>query len=269
MKKIHKILLFLFLIFFNILSYSYEIDSFGIVKPTSPPRLVNDFANMLTTEQVTELENDLVAYHDSTSTQIAIVIIDTLNGMEIDAYALQLGRTWGIGQKDKNNGVLLLISKNDRKVDIEVGYGLEAHLTDYGCRAIINNSIVPNFKAEKYYQGIHSAIYSIKHFIQEYPSMANYASTTIREESFWDKYAGYLAIIIAILPTLIAFIIGWRYGGSSTYSSSGWTSSSSSNYTSTTSNYSGSSRSSSGSSGNSFSGYGGGSFGGGGSSGSW
>ncbi|MFN8297225.1 MAG: TPM domain-containing protein [Chitinophagales bacterium] len=263
----YKTYLLFFLLFFSIHLHGYEVDSNGIVKPTTPPHLVNDFAGLLTAEQVNILENELVAYNDSTTTQIAVVIIDSLNGMPISDYALQLGRTWGIGQKGKNNGVLLLISKNDREVDIEVGYGLEAHLTDYGCRAIIQNSIVPNFKEGKYFEGIQSATYSIKYFLENYTPASSYSYPSyLPNKSFFEEY-GYLValFILLVIPFILGMIFGWS-GGSSTYSSSGWTSNSSSNYSSTSSY---SSSSSSSSSGSSFSGFGGGSFGGGGSSGKW
>ena len=265
-SPLNKIILYLFLLL-QIVAYGQTVDKQDIPERPNPPRLVNDFAGLMSAGNQQALEEKLVAYNDSTSTQICIVTIDALNGMPIADYALQVGRNWGIGQKGKNNGVLLLISKNDREVDIEVGYGLEAHLTDYGCHAIIQNSIVPNFKEGKYYEGISSAVYSIKYFIAEYPAASNYSySTPSYQPSFFEKY-GYLFIIILFF--ILIFIIGMLFGwsGSSTYSGSGWTSGSSSSYSGTSSYSSSSSSSSSG--GSSFSGFGGGSFGGGGYSGKW
>src|SRR5438046_850952 len=81
----------------------------------NPPRLVNDFAGMLSSGENQSLENKLLAYSDSTSTQISIVIINSLEGMEKAQYAIELGQKWGIGQKKKDNGVLILVSKGDRQ----------------------------------------------------------------------------------------------------------------------------------------------------------
>ncbi len=271
MKKIFLTYIVCLLALFTVTAANYTIDSTGIVQPQSPPKLVNDFAGLMTADEVQRLEDSLVAFDNSTSNQICVVTIDTLNGIPIEEYALAIGRLWGIGQKGSDNGVLLLISKNDREVDIEVGYGLEPYLTDYASKSIIENSIVPNFKLQNYYMGIYSAVYSIKYFITEHPIPSAYGSLYVRPASFWEKYAGAIGVLIALLPTIIIFLIAWFFGGSSsTYSSSGWTSSSSSSYSSSSSSsYSGSYGSSSGGGSSNFGGYGGGSFGGGGASGKW
>ncbi|MBC7867928.1 MAG: TPM domain-containing protein [Gloeobacteraceae cyanobacterium ES-bin-316] len=117
-------------------------------------RLVNDYANILTPDQKQALEYKLVALDDSTSTQISVVIIPTLNGANISDYNVELGRAWGVGGKQNNNGVLLLIAKDDRKLDITVGYGLEGSLPDVLSKSIIDDIIVPNFKGNDYYRGI-------------------------------------------------------------------------------------------------------------------
>ena len=95
-----------------------------VVPPPNPPRLVNDYAGVLSKEQVAILEEKLVALDDSTSNQIAVVILKTLEGYEVQEYANKLFRSWGIGNKKTNNGVLILASIEDRKIWIEVGYGL-------------------------------------------------------------------------------------------------------------------------------------------------
>ncbi len=267
MKILNKIFLFFYFISITSVALAYEVNADGIVLPTNPPRLVNDFINLLTTEQQAEIENELVDYYVSTSTQICVVIIDTLQGKNIEDYALQVGRSWGIGQKDKDNGVLLLISKNDRKVDIEVGYGLEAHLTDYACRSIIQTSIVPNFKENNYYLGIKSAIYRIKSFLDAEPITADYTySLPQTKENWFEKYGYWLIVLIVFaIPLFVGFYFGIKHGfkGTISASSGGWSSSSSSSYSSSSSSNSSSSSS------RSFGGFGGGSFGGGGSSGSW
>lgn len=119
-----------------------------------PPRLVNDFTNTLSAAEISALENKLVAYNDSTSTQISIVMITSLDGYAIEDYTFQLGDRWGIGQKDKDNGVLMLIAKDDRKIFIATGYGMEGVMPDGLVKRIIEDDIKPYFKQGAYYNGI-------------------------------------------------------------------------------------------------------------------
>src|SRR5678816_2707364 len=123
------------------------------VLPARPatPKLVNDFANLLTPEQEQALENKLVAYNDSTSSQIAVVTVQSLEGYEDEEYALALGREWGVGGKEFNNGVVVLISRDDRKSRIEVGYGLEGAIPGITAKTIIENELLPSFREGNYY----------------------------------------------------------------------------------------------------------------------
>lgn len=120
----------------------------------NPPRLVVDYTGTLTADQRDALERKLVAYDDSTSNQVAVVIIATTGDYDIAEFSFALGRKWGIGNKEKNNGVLLLIAKNDRKVFIAPGYGLEGAIPDITAKKIVDNIIVPNFKGSDFYGGI-------------------------------------------------------------------------------------------------------------------
>lgn len=124
--------------------------------PTAPdpPRLVNDFAGVLSEQDKQTLENKLVIYNDTTSTQIAVILIRSLDGYPIDDYTIKLGEKWGIGQKKKNNGVLMLAAIDDRKIFIATGYGLEGALPDALVKRIIENDIKPYFKSGDYYGGI-------------------------------------------------------------------------------------------------------------------
>lgn len=119
-----------------------------------PPRLVNDFANVLMPGQADALEQKLDAYNDSTSTQVAVVIVPTVGDYDMVDYAVKLGRTWGVGGSKFSNGVVVLVAVNDHKVFIATGYGMEGPLPDATCNEIIDNDIVPAFKTGDYYGGL-------------------------------------------------------------------------------------------------------------------
>lgn len=119
---------------------------------------VHDEAKVLTPAFVNGLEQQLKAHEDSTSNQIAILIIRTLNDVPIEDYTLRVAEDWKLGQADKDNGALLFIAIDDRKVRIEVGEGLEGVLPDAICNQIIRNEIAPNFRQSNYEAGIQSAV---------------------------------------------------------------------------------------------------------------
>jgi uncharacterized protein len=107
---------------------------------------------MLQPNEVAQLEQKLVAYSDSTSTQIAIVTIVSLDGAPVQEYAAQLGYKWGVGTKENHNGVVILIAKEDRKGYIATGYGVEDGLNSQRCKEIYDNIVVPNLKAGNTYR---------------------------------------------------------------------------------------------------------------------
>lgn len=129
--------------------------------PEKPNRLVNDYTQTLSSEQLAALEQKLVAFNDSTSTQISVVLINSLEGYDVADYAVRLAEKWGIGRKQKDNGVLLLAAVNDRRVTIQVGYGLEGAITDALSRRIIEKVIKPSFTQGNYYKGIDEATNSL------------------------------------------------------------------------------------------------------------
>jgi uncharacterized protein len=128
----------------------------------SPQRLVNDLAGLLNYNDIANLERSLVAYNDSTSNQVAIVVVPSLGDYPIEDWALEIGRKWGIGRKAKNNGVLILVSLEPKKINISTGYGLEGALPDILCKRIISNEISPAFKQQQYYKGFDNGIKAIK-----------------------------------------------------------------------------------------------------------
>ncbi len=129
----------------------------------NPPRLVNDFSgNFLTPEQREALERKLVAYDDSTSNQIAVVVVDDLKGYSRDEFAIALGRKWGVGgQKQFSNGVVILVNTGtkggQRGVFIAPGYGLEGSVTDLIADQIVQNVLIPNFRQGSNYRGLDEA----------------------------------------------------------------------------------------------------------------
>ncbi|KAA9340162.1 TPM domain-containing protein [Adhaeribacter soli] len=152
MKKYFLLICFSFLTF---LAFAQEASD--IPPRPNPPRLVNDLADMLRPEEEQALEQKLVNYNDTTSTQIAIVTITSLGPYEIASYAYRIGETWGIGGKGKNNGILILVSKNERKVNISTGYGLEHVVPDAYAKRIIEQIIKPAFRQNDFYGGLNSA----------------------------------------------------------------------------------------------------------------
>lgn len=120
------------------------------------PRLqgrVNDYAGMISTTARGQLEDTLRQLEESDSTQLVILTIPALEDEDLEGYSLRVAETWGIGQQEFDNGVLLLVSQAERKVRIEVGYGLEGRLTDLQAGRIIDYEIVPSFKAGNFDQG--------------------------------------------------------------------------------------------------------------------
>ncbi len=126
----------------------------AVVSQRDPTARVHDFANLLSAQQRASLEELVQSVEQQTTAEIAVVTVPSLDGQTVDAYAHELFNDWGIGQKDVNNGVLLLVAPNERRMRIEVGYGLEPLLTDSLCGEIRDQDIVPRFKNNDYAGGI-------------------------------------------------------------------------------------------------------------------
>jgi uncharacterized protein len=255
-----KKLLFIFGLFFSVSAFA-QLDKIVPPRP-SPPKLVNDFTKTLTAPQIQALESKLVAYDDSTSNQVAVVIIPTLGDYSPEEVGLEIIRTWGVGTKENNNGIVVLVAKNDRKVRIEVGYGLEGVIPDVTAKSIINNEITPNFKEGNFYRGLDQAVDAIAEAAKgEYKAPEGYGSRKDKKDSIMTW------IIIAVI---IFIILGGMLGGpgGGTYVSrggfGGWTGG----------GWSGGRKGGGwsgggGFGGGGFGGFGGGGGGGGGASGSW
>ncbi len=199
MKKI----LFIVFTFFTI---SFLQGQEVLPRP-NPPKLVNDEAHVLSPEQIAILEQKLVALDDSTSNQIAVVLLKTLGNYAIEDYAVKLFREWGIGDKKTNNGVLIIAAIDDRKVWIEVGYGLEGAIPDVTASSIYRNEIVPEFREKNYYRGIDNAINALTKAV-----VGEYKVKKERKDTGNGKGGGFLTFII-ILIVVIAILGGGRGRG--------------------------------------------------------
>lgn len=194
-------------------------------KRPDPPRLVNDFANALTPEQVDALERKLVAYDDSTSNQIAVVILPTVTDKDgvqypIEDVALKILRDWGVGNRKNNNGIVILAAMQEHQLRIEVGYGLEGAIPDMTAKAIIETDLRPNFKNNDYYRGLDAATTSIMQAARgEYQAPEGYANRgTGRGLSIGKIIIG----IIILVFILSMFGGGSRGGGYTSRRGSGW-----------------------------------------------
>jgi uncharacterized protein len=259
MKKI-LLPIFLFLTLFA----SAQIEK-AIPEAPNPPKLVVDLTGTLTADQQQALERKLVAYDDSTSNQIAVVIIATTGDYDISDFAFALGRKWGVGNKEKDNGVVLLIAKNDRKVFIAPGYGLEGAIPDITAKRIVSDIIVPNFKGNDFYRGIDEGTDALIKAAQgEFVAEEGYANRGGGKKPF-----PLLGIIILIIVIIIIMKSGGGGRGGSFMSRRGCRNINRPTIFWFPSGGGGGGGGFGGGGGGGFGGFGGGSFGGGGAGGSW
>ena len=232
-------------------------------QPTQPPRLVNNFSlafpNLLSADEMASLENSLLAFSDSTSTQIVVLIVDDLQGLEPWEYATEIGQAWGVGQAKEDNGIVILIKPTKegigRKTFIAVGYGLSAVIPDLTAKRIVDQELLPEFKQGNYYMGIQKACSLLMALAKGEIKHQNYNQNRPAIKASWVIK---LIIIILIIIYLASkskgggasigrrgMFMGPFYGGGFGGGFGG------------------------GSSSGGFGGFGGGGFGGGGSGGSW
>jgi uncharacterized protein len=261
-RKLYVLVPLLILLFVNAFSQDF---------PEKPNRLVNDYTGTLSQNEVDNLEQKLIAFDDSTSTQIAVVLIKSLGVYDINDYTARLGEKWGVGSK-KNNGVVILAALEDRKVSIQTGYGVEGALPDAITKRIIENEIKPSFKQGNYYQGLDNATSAIISYTK-----GEYKNDKPKKQKGGSGGFPFGILIIIIIAIIISRrgggggrggeIIGGRGGASPFWwmlmgsqmgrsRGSGW-----GGFTGGGGGFGGG--------GGGFGGFGGGSFGGGGSSGDW
>lgn len=190
------------LILLSVISINTVAQNFP--EKQNPPRIVNDYANFLSAQENNALENKLVQFSNQSSTQIAIVIVKSLDGYDPSSYAFNLGEKWGIGQKGKDNGILILVKPKYQtekgEVFIATGYGLEGVVPDAITKRIVNNEILPYFKQGMYYQGLNEATNRIIELTKgEYTADEYKQATGVKGSS----YAGAIFFLIVIVFSFI------------------------------------------------------------------
>ncbi|MFZ2621049.1 MAG: TPM domain-containing protein [Minisyncoccia bacterium] len=197
---------------FAISSVLLPLSLVAFTAPIRPIGFVQDYAGMLSSEQVASLESRLEAFEKNTTNEIAVVTIPSLDGDTVENVAQDIFTKWGIGKKDKNNGVLLLISLGDRKTRIHTGYGIEGDLTDLATSYIQQDIITPAFRAGDYYSGINSAVDKMIEVLggsQIVPE--NYSSSTSKIP--WNFLFISFIIFIQIVSSILARSKSWWGGG--------------------------------------------------------
>jgi uncharacterized protein len=264
MKQI-LIILFLFV-------FTFSVFAQDIPERPNPPRLVNDLANVLSDQEKQQLESELVQFNDQTSTQICLVTLPSLNGMEISDLSFKIGEKWGVGQKGKNNGIVIVFKPktgNEKgAIFIAVGYGLEGVIPDGVANGkIIDKEMIPRFSKGDIYGGFSAGTKVLKSLaLGEYTADA-YQKKSGGKKS--EKGGGGFILVILIIIVLVSLFKGGKGGH---YNSGGslpfWLALGLLGSGRGGGSFGGFSGGGDGGGGG-FGGFGGGSFGGGGAGGSW
>jgi len=168
---------------------------------------VNDRAGILSSQTELRLEQALSDFERSDSTQIVVLTIPSLEGESLEEYSIRVAQTWGIGQKGKDNGALLLVARDDRKVRIEVGYGLEGRLTDLLAGRIVDYDIVPRFKAGDFDGGVTAGVVGMIEAVR-----GEYQGTGRTTKKHRRHPLGWLALLLFFGPALLSLGGGSRRG---------------------------------------------------------
>lgn len=266
-----KLITYLLLALMAVIGTALTMQAQDIPPRPNPPRLVNDLAGILAADETDALERKLVAFNDSTSTQVVVVIVKSLNGYDKNEFAFRLGESWGVGQKGKNNGAVILVKpkypQEKGEASIQTGYGLEGVIPDAIAKRIVDNEMIPRFKEGNYYAGIDAAVTTVIAL-----SRGEYTAEQYAKKKGNDSKLVALLIPLVIIVFVLMMIRGGRGRGSSIGKNVPfWTAlwllgSMGRGHSGSWNNFSGGSGFGGG---GGFGGFGGGSFGGGGAGGSW
>lgn len=184
-----------------VLLWLFMATAHALTFPALSGRVVDD-AHMLDPATRQQLTQTLESHEKATGEQVVVVTVPDLQGTSIEDFGYQLGRAWGIGKKDENNGALLIVARDDRKLRIEVGYGLEDRLTDAQASVIINQVITPAFKAGQFSQGISDGVAAMLQVLGGAPlAEPAYASGQGGGDDFLAEHPG------VVLLLFLAFIV--------------------------------------------------------------
>jgi len=266
-KNISQILILLFLFFVSFQSIGDELPD-----PLTPPRIVNSYIKFLSKTEEQQLEQKLRRFNAQESTQISIVIIDDLHGYDKADYAFRLAEKWGIGQKGKDNGVLILVKpktyNSKGEVFIASGYGLESVIPDAIAKRIVEKEILPNFRKGLYYNGLNQATNTLINLSTGKFTADEYIKATGSSKAPFPISIIFILIIIFSIFGKTRRARRYSVGHNVPFwvaltmmsSSRGFGGGGFNNFSSGSGSFGG---------GSSFGGFGGGSFGGGGAGGSW
>ncbi len=235
-----------------------QIESDQLLGSLKYEAFVNDRAGVFTPEERGALEQQLAAFKTNTGPELAVLILPSLQGGEINDFANRLFAQWELGLKGKDDGFLLLVAVEERTLRMEVGYGLEGVLTDAACGRIRDEFITPAFKEGKMAQGVIAGMQAVMETLTRAAAEGPLTSEPPKEVTAGDGVKALLFLVILVVVFVILIVLGRKYGKNTGGSTSSGARSSSG-------------RSSSGSSSSGSSGHsgGGGRSGGGGASGSW
>lgn len=192
-KQLNKFLIVItfFVSLLAIQSYAqYEIPKVPSIKEQTS---LYDYGKVLTPQQQNELKQKLINYSDSTSTQIVVITIPSLQGEDISLLGPEWGQRWGIGQKDKGNGVVILMAVQERKIGIYPGYGAEVQITAGQGGELIRNQIIPEFKKGDYYAGLNAGVNGVFEMLT-----GNYRADKARMEGD-NEIGGFICLALVII----------------------------------------------------------------------
>ena len=200
------------ILFFFLIGFSWSsFAQFTIPEKPDLQTSVYDYVSLLSAGDKKNLEEKLIRYSDTTSTQIVVVIYASSEGENINYLGAQWGQKWGIGQEKEDNGVLILVAYNDRKIAINTGFGVEGRLTDAVCKRIIEQIISPEFKKGDYAAGLNKGADAIFFFLSgEYQNALDERGKTDARDKIGP---GLIVIIILIVLFVILWAISKNKGG--------------------------------------------------------
>lgn len=195
-----------FLYLLPVVWFTVQAQVQNIPEPPDPPRLVNDLARVLTPEQVNRLEFDLDTFARNTTTQIVVVTVPSLGGYDIADYSFKLGEKWGVGQKGKNNGVVIVFKpktgREPGRAFVAVGYGLESVIPDAIANRIVDREMIPHFKDGDIYSGLLQGCKVIMSLASKEFTVQEYEEKTAEDAG--GLIAAFVLFIIVIIVISIA-----------------------------------------------------------------